>query len=85
MIDLVVKYGWDSVTILYENNDSMMRLKEIFTRTTKVITYQLIFRIKVFQLSTLKYPSILYCYFLKNISGHLSKHLQDGDEAIDSY
>ena len=35
-IDLVVKYGWDSVTILYENNDSMMRLKEIFTRTTKV-------------------------------------------------
>ena len=34
-IDLVVKYGWDSVTILYEDNDSMMRLKEIFTRTTK--------------------------------------------------
>ena len=47
LIDLVVKYGWDSVTILYENNDSMMRLKEIFTRTTKVI----ILRIKVFQLS----------------------------------
>ena len=35
-IDLVVKYGWDSVTIMYENNESMMRLKEIFTRTTEV-------------------------------------------------
>ena len=37
-IDLVVKYGWDSVTIMYENNESMMRLKEIFTRTTEVRT-----------------------------------------------
>ena len=34
-IDLVVQYRWDTVTILYEDNDSMMRLKEIFTRTTK--------------------------------------------------
>ena len=35
--DLIVKYDWDSVTILYENNDSMLRLKEIFTRTSKMI------------------------------------------------
>ena len=40
-IDLVVKYGWDSVTIMYENNESMMRLKEIFTRTTEVRTQYL--------------------------------------------
>ena len=35
-IDLVIKYGWVSVTILYENNESMMRLKEIYTHTSKV-------------------------------------------------
>jgi len=36
-IDLIVQYGWESITILYENNDSMMRLKEIFDITSEVI------------------------------------------------
>ena len=35
-IDLIVKYGWETITILYENNDSMMRLKGIFDRTSDV-------------------------------------------------
>ncbi len=35
-IDLIVQYGWESITILYENNDSMMRLKEIFDITSEV-------------------------------------------------
>ena len=35
-IDLIVKYDWDAITILYENNDSMMRLKGIFDRTAEV-------------------------------------------------
>ena len=38
-IDLIVKYGWDAITILYENNDSMMRLKAIFDRTAEVETF----------------------------------------------
>ena len=35
-IDLISQYGWESITILYENNDSMMRLKEIFDITSEV-------------------------------------------------
>jgi hypothetical protein len=35
-IDLITQYGWESITILYENNDSMMRLKEIFDITSEV-------------------------------------------------
>ena len=34
--DLIGKYGWDAVTILYENNESMSRLKEVFDRTATV-------------------------------------------------
>ena len=34
--DLIGKYGWDAVTILYENNESMSRLKEVLDRTAKV-------------------------------------------------
>ena len=48
-IDLVIKYNWDVVTILYENNDSMMRLKEVFTRTAKIL-YPNTFRMVVKQL-----------------------------------
>ena len=35
-IDIIEQYGWDAITILYENNDSMMRLKAIFDKTSKV-------------------------------------------------
>jgi hypothetical protein len=35
-IDLITQYGWESITILYEDNDSMMRLKEIFDITSEV-------------------------------------------------
>ncbi len=38
-IELVVRYGWDTVTILYEDNDSMMRLKEIFSRSAQVSSF----------------------------------------------
>ena len=48
-IDLVIQYNWDVVTILYENNESMMRLKEIFTRTAKIL-YPNTFRMVVKQL-----------------------------------
>ena len=34
--DIIGKYGWDAVTILYENNESMSRLKEVLDRTAKV-------------------------------------------------
>ena len=37
-VDLITQYGWDTITILYENNDSMMRLKKIFDRTSEVRT-----------------------------------------------
>ena len=33
---LIHKYGWDTVTILYEDNVSMKRLKEILDRTSEV-------------------------------------------------
>lgn len=33
-VDLIQRYGWDQVTILYENNDSLMRLKKIFDQTS---------------------------------------------------
>ncbi len=36
--DVIEAYGWDSVTILYENNDSMMRLKTVFDRTAELQT-----------------------------------------------
>ena len=35
-IDIIEQYGWDAITILYENNDSMMRLKAIFDKTSKI-------------------------------------------------
>ena len=35
-LDLVEAYGWKSVTILYQDNDSMMTLKQIFDRTSTV-------------------------------------------------
>ena len=34
--DIIGKYGWDAVTILYENNESMSRLKGVLDRTAKV-------------------------------------------------
>lgn len=35
-VDLIERYDWDTITILYENNDSMARLKKIFDRTAEV-------------------------------------------------
>ena len=35
--DLAFRYGWDTVTILYEDNDSMSRLKEILDKTADVL------------------------------------------------
>lgn len=35
-VDHIIRYGWDMITVLYENNDSMMRLKGIFDRTAEV-------------------------------------------------
>ena len=40
--DLIGKYGWDAVTILYENNESMSRLKEVLDRTAKVSDFHTI-------------------------------------------
>ena len=34
--DLIDRYGWESVTILYEDNNSMKRLKAILERTSQV-------------------------------------------------
>ncbi|XP_059097644.1 glutamate receptor ionotropic, kainate 2-like isoform X2 [Tigriopus californicus] len=36
-VDLIERYDWDTITILYENNDSMARLKKIFDRTAEEI------------------------------------------------
>lgn len=33
-LDLITQYGWDSITILYQNNYSMARLKQIFDKTS---------------------------------------------------
>ena len=35
--DLIAKFGWDSITILYEDQNSLLRLKEIFTRTSEMV------------------------------------------------
>ena len=35
-IDLIKAYGWDTIIILYEDNDSLIRLKTIFDRTSKI-------------------------------------------------
>ena len=35
-LDLIEAYGWKSITILYQDNDSMMTLKQIFDRTSTV-------------------------------------------------
>ena len=35
--DLAFRYGWDTVTILYEDNESMSRLKEILDKTADVL------------------------------------------------
>ena len=42
--DLIGKYGWDAVTILYENNESMSRLKEVLDRTAKVSDFHTIMK-----------------------------------------
>ena len=34
---MAFRYGWDTVTILYEDNDSMSRLKEIMDKTADVL------------------------------------------------
>jgi hypothetical protein len=34
--DLINRYGWEKVTILYEDNNSMKRIKTLFERTSKV-------------------------------------------------
>ena len=45
--DLIGKYGWDAVTILYENNESMSRLKEVLDRTAKVSDYHIIIKLRL--------------------------------------
>ena len=35
-LDLIEAYGWKTITILYQDNDSMMTLKQIFDRTSTV-------------------------------------------------
>ena len=36
-MDIIEHYGWKTITILYENNDSMMRMKAIFDRTSNLL------------------------------------------------
>ena len=45
-IDVALKYGWDSVTILYDDNHSMSRLKEVLDKTSN-IQYPSTFRMVV--------------------------------------
>ena len=47
--DLIGKYGWDAVTILYENNESMSRLKEVLDRTAKVSDCHIIIKLILIQ------------------------------------
>ena len=35
-LDLIRAYGWKSITILYQDNDSMMTLKQIFDHTSSI-------------------------------------------------
>ena len=37
-VDLIKQYGWETITILYENNESMMRMKAIFDQTSSLIS-----------------------------------------------
>ena len=37
-VDLIRQYGWETITILYENNESMMRMKAIFDQTSSLLS-----------------------------------------------
>ena len=38
-LDLMEAYQWKTVTILYQDNDSLMTLKQIFDHTSDVVQY----------------------------------------------
>nr|AHN49642.1 ionotropic glutamate kainate receptor 2 [Caligus rogercresseyi] len=47
LIDLINAYGWDAVTILYENNESLRRIKELLDLTSEIAspdTFQFIMK-----------------------------------------
>ena len=73
-LDLIEAYGWKSITILYQDNDSMMTLKQIFDRTSTVEPGD------EFRLGTITF--IIRSYFLLKNSILVIKQLEENENGF---